>query len=181
MKKIKELYQKYKEIILYLVFGVITTAVSLAACYLTLKIGVNFMHDEAGEPTELLDILGSTVQWVSGVLVAFFTNRLWVFTDAERGTKAAFKQLAVFSGSRVATYFIEVVINLGVIAIFDAAGYVAPTLNLIIISIALTSRVWAKVISSIVVVISNYFISKLLVFKKKKAAPEDNTSDAEAK
>ena len=38
---------------------------------------------------------------------------------------------------------------------------------LIIFSIALTSRLWAKVISSIVVVVSNYFISKLLVFKKK--------------
>ena len=168
MKKIKELYQKHKEIILYLFFGVITTVISLAVCFITLRIGVKFMHDEAGEPTELLDIIGSTTQWISGVLVAFFTNRLWVFTDAERGTKAAFKQLAVLSGSRVATYFIEVVINLGVIALFDLFGYNAPTLNLIFFSLVLTSRIWAKVISSIVVVISNYFISKLLVFKKKK-------------
>jgi putative flippase GtrA len=168
MKKIIELYKKHKEIILYLFFGVITTVVSLAVCFITLEIGVKFMHDEAGEPTELLDIIGSTTQWISGVLVAFFTNRLWVFTDAERGVKAGFKQLAVFSGSRVATYFIEVVINLGVIALFDLFGYNAPTLNLIFFSLVLTSRIWAKVISSIVVVISNYFISKLLVFKKKK-------------
>ena len=171
---IKKIYQKYKELILYLLFGVITTVVSLAACFLTLKIGVVFMHDEAGEPTELLDIIGSTVQWVSGVLVAFITNRLWVFTDAEKGVKAAWRQLAVFSGSRVGTYFIEVVINLAVIALFDALGYVAPTVDLIIFSFALTSRVWAKVVSSIVVVISNYFISKLIVFKKKKS-PEGET------
>ena len=105
MKKIKELYEKYKEIILYLFFGVVTTVVSLAACFVTLKVGVMFeaLRDEAGEPTELLDIIGSTTQWISGVLVAFITNRLWVFTDAERGAKAGFKQLAVFSGSRVAT------------------------------------------------------------------------------
>ena len=168
IKKINEIIKKYRELILYLIFGVITTAVSLAACYLTLKIGVVFMHDEAGEPTELLDIIGSTVQWVSGVLVAFITNRLWVFTYAEKGFKAGLKQLAVFSGSRVGTYFIEVAINLGVIALFDVCGYVAPTVDLIVISFALTSRVWAKVISSIVVVVSNYFISKLLVFRRKK-------------
>ena len=167
MEKIKNFYKNYKELILYLFFGVITTVVSLAACFLTLRIGVKFMHDEAGNPTELLDIIGSTSQWIVGVLVAFITNRLWVFTDAERGVKAGFKQLAVFSSSRLATYFIEVFINLGVIALFDGLGYTAPTLNLIFFSLALTSRIWAKVISSIVVIVSNYFISKLLVFKKK--------------
>ncbi len=168
IEKIKTFYQKHKEIILYLLFGVITTAVSLGVCYLTLKIGVIFIHDENGEPTELLDILGSTTQWISGVLVSFFTNKLWVFTSAEHGKKATFKQLAIFSGSRVGTYFLEVAINLATIALLDALGYTAPTLNLIIVSIVLTSRVWAKVISSIVVVVSNYFISKLLVFKNKK-------------
>ena len=169
MKKLKELYVKYKEIILYLFFGVVTTVVSLAACFVTLKVGVMFeaLRDEAGEPTELLDVLGSTVQWVSGVLVAFFTNKKWVFTDAEKGKRAGVKQFFTFCGSRVGTYFVEVVINLGVIALFEALNYRAPTLNLIIFSIVLSARLWAKVVSSVVVVISNYFISKLLVFKKK--------------
>ena len=163
MKKIKELLKKYKELILYLFFGVVTTVVSLAVCFITLEIGVNFMHDEAGEPTELLDIIGSTTQWISGVLVAFFTNRLWVFTDAEKGTRNTLKQLAVFSGSRVLTYILEALTNLGAIALLEALGYTAFTL----IGISVTERIWAKCISSILVVISNYFISKLLVFKKK--------------
>ena len=101
------------------------------------------------------------------VLVAFFTNKFWVFTNSEKGIRATAKQLATFSGARVATLFVEIIINLGVIAIFDALGYRAPTLNLIIISLTLTSRLWAKAVSSVVVVISNYFISKLWVFKKK--------------
>lgn len=168
MEKIKQLYLKHKEIILYLVFGFITTVISLFACYLTLKIGVVFMHDENGEPTELLDVLGSTVQWVSGVLVAFITNKIWVFTDAEKGARQTAKQLVTFAGSRVVTYFVEVFVNLGVIKLLDdVIGYRAFTLPLIIISIAITSRVWAKVISSVIVVISNYFISKLLVFRKR--------------
>ena len=130
IKKLKELYQKHKEIILYLVFGVITTVVSLGVCYLTLKLGVLFepLRDEAGEPTELLDVIGSITQWVSGVLVAFFVNKRYVFTGSETGRQANLKQLAIFSGGRVATLFVEIVINLGVIAVLDALGYKAPTL-----------------------------------------------------
>ncbi|MBQ8140519.1 MAG: GtrA family protein [Clostridia bacterium] len=172
--KIRAIYQKHKEIILYLFFGFITTVVSLLACFLTLKFGVVFIHDENGQPTELLDILGSTVQWVVGVLVAFFTNKMWVFKNAERGRKATVHQLLVFSGSRVGTYFLEVVINLGVIALFDGLGYKTVVLNLIVMSFALTSRVWAKVISSVVVVITNYVISKLFVFKKKSSKNKSN-------
>ena len=169
MDKIKELIKKYKEIILYLFFGVVTTVVSLAACWATLEIGVVFIHDSAGEPTELLDIIGSTVQWVVGVLVAFFTNKKWVFTDAEKGKNASTKQFFTFCGSRVVTYFIEVVINLAVIALLeDILGYKAFELELVVISFAITARFWAKVVSSVVVVVSNYFISKLLVFKKRK-------------
>ena len=170
IEKIKKIYEKHKELIRYLFFGIITTVVSLGFCFATLKIGVLFepLRDEAGEPTELLDIIGSITQWVSGVLVAFFTNKRWVFTSSEKGARATAKQLVAFSGARVATLFIEIVINLGVIAAFDALGYKAPVMNLIIFSLALTSRLWAKVVSSIVVVISNYFISKLWVFKKKE-------------
>ena len=167
MKNFKHLYIKHKEIILYLAFGLITTVVSLLACFATLKIGVVFLHDENGEPTELLDILGSTMQWISGVLVAFVTNKKWVFTNAERGAKQTVKQLLSFSGSRVVTYFVEVVVNLGVIALLELVGYKTITLPLVIISIPLTSRIWAKGVSSVIVVISNYFISKLIVFRNK--------------
>ena len=169
IEKIKKIYEKHKEIILYLVFGVITTVASLAACFVTLKFGVllPFLRDEVGEPTELLDIIGSTTQWIVGVLVAFFTNKKWVFTGSEKGRRATVKQLVTFSGARVGTYFIEVVINLGVIALFDLLGYTPIVLNLIAFSIALIARLWAKVVSSVVVVVSNYFISKLIVFRKK--------------
>ena len=170
IEKIKKLYQKYKEIILYLFFGVVTTIISLAACFITLEVGVlfDFFRGADGEPTELLDVIGSCVQWVSGVLVAFYTNKKWVFTGSSKGKKATLRQLVVFSGGRVATLFVEIGINLGAIALFDLAGYEPIRLNLIVFTLALTSRLWAKVISSVVVVISNYFISKLLVFRKKE-------------
>lgn len=164
MEKIKALWSKYKEIILYLFFGVVTTVVSLAACFVTLRFGVVFLNDGEGNPTALLDVIGSSVQWVSGVLVAFITNKLWVFTNAERGAKNTAKQLGKFAAGRVFTYFLEVVANLAVIALFDALGYRTFTL----IGISFTSRVWAKVITSVIVVVTNYILSKLLVFKKSK-------------
>lgn len=169
MKKIKELILKNKQIILYLFFGFVSTVVSLSIWFLTLKIGVNFINDGNGQPNELLDVIGSTTQWISGVVVAFFTNKWWVFTEAEKGTQAGLKQFGVFAGSRVGTYFLEVVINLLIIKLFEVCGYVAVTLMLFKFGIELTSRFWAKMISSVVVVISNYYISKLLVFKEKKA------------
>ena len=160
----KKLFDKYKEIILYLFFGIVTTIVSLLVCFITIKIGVIFINDGNGNPTELLDIIGSITQWISGVTVAFITNKLWVFTDAEKGTKSTAVQLLKFSGSRVITLILEVVINLGCIAGLTALGY--KTFS--VFGIGITERVWAKFISSVFVVVSNYFISKLLVFKKKK-------------
>ena len=172
MEKIKSLCKKYEELISYLFFGVVTTLCSLAVCFVTLKLGVLVWHDEAGQPTEFLDILGSTTQWISGVLVAFFTNKKWVFKNTERGLRGTGVQLVKFAGARVLTYFLEVGINLGAIAAFDACGYTAPTLTVLTLSIVVSSRLWAKVISSVLVVISNYFISKLMVFRKKKTDTE---------
>ena len=103
----KELLKKYKEIILYLIFGVVTTVVSLLVCAATLKIGLPFLNDGQGNPSAFLDMLGSTTQWISGVIVAFFTNKFWVFGDRETKNGTLIKQLAIFSGSRVATFFLK--------------------------------------------------------------------------
>lgn len=173
--KIKAFYEKHKLIIRYLVFGLITTVVSLLACYITVKTAALIWHDENGDPTAIADILGSSTQWIVGVLVAFFTNKLWVFTNAEKGARATFKQLLVFSGSRVATFFLEAIINLGVIALLDdLLHYRALTIPLGFMDFELNSRIWAKIVSSIVVVITNYYISKLIVFKKKKQTLEES-------
>ncbi len=168
MRKIKELLTKHRELILYMLFGLVTTVVSIGAWFLTLKLGVKLLHDEQGQPTELLDIIGSTMQWVSGVLVAFVTNKKWVFSSAQKGRLATLRQLAVFSGSRVGTYVLEVVINLSLIAAFEFFSYSSFTLSLGFFKLDVTSRIWAKLISSVVIVIANYFISKLLVFRATK-------------
>ena len=163
----KEFLRRHSLFISYFLFGILTTVLSLGACYLTLKIGVRFWHDEEGNPLKRLDVLASTVQWVVGVLVAFATNKRYVFVDAPKGREQTARQLLLFSGSRVGTYFLEVATNLGVILLLDALSYRAFDLPLIFFSITISSRVWAKLASSVLVVIANYFISKLLVFRKR--------------
>lgn len=166
LEKLKGLYDKHKEIILYLFFGFVTTVVSLGAWYLTMKVGVLFLADENGEPTTLLDAIGSTVQWVVGVAVAFITNKKFVFTSAEKGIGVTVKQVLTFTASRVLTYFMELFMNIGTIWIFQALGYRAFTL----LGFNVDERIWAKAITSVAVVIANYVISKLLVFRNKNTA-----------
>ena len=168
MKKgIKKIIERNMQLILYLLFGIITTVCSLLACYLTLKLGVAIWHDEKGEPTAFLDILGSTSQWIVGVLVSFFTNKKFVCTEAEHGMRASWRQMGIFAGSRVFTYFLEVGVNLGIILLLELLHYQAPVWNLIFFELELSARLWAKLVSSVVVVVTNYFISKLFVFRKK--------------
>ena len=174
MKRIKEFYTKHKQIILYFLFGVITTVASLGAWYLTIKIGVLFSADENGDPTMLVDIIGSTVQWVVGVVVAFVTNKKWVFVEADKGVRVTMRQFAVFTGSRVLTYFMEVIMNLGMIFALEAIYKFFSWQPFELFGFLVDERMWAKGITAVVVVIANYVISKKLVFKKrdKKKKPK---------
>ncbi len=163
MARLKAFYLKHREVILYLFFGVLCTAVSMGTWYLTMRLGVFFLSDENGDPTTLLDAIGSTTQWIVGVLAAFITNKKWVFVDAERGWRVSLRQFSVFTGSRVLTYFMELFANIGMIFLFQRLGYV----SFHILSFEVSERIWAKALTAVAVVIANYFISKLLVFRKK--------------
>lgn len=174
MKRLWKWIAQKKQLILYLIFGGVTTVCSLLACYLTLKFGVLIFHDEKGEPTAFLDVLGSTTQWIVGVVVAFVTNKRWVFVDAERGRRATVRQFGVFAGARAGTYVLEVVLNLTFIAVLEILHYRTPTFPLFGQEIAISARLWAKALAAVAIVIANYFISKLFVFRRKK------TEDAKA-
>ena len=77
MEKIKELYIKYKEIINYLIFGVLTTVISLIVYYLTV---LTFLDPENAIQLQIANILS----WIAGVTFAYFTNRKYVFKSKEK-------------------------------------------------------------------------------------------------
>ncbi len=170
LKNMKEFYHKHREVILYLLFGVLTTVVSFAAYFAvfwTWKAVAGIPADDTTSPQYILAYtVAQIAQWVTGVLFAFFTNRKWVFEDAEKnGT--LWSQLLKFSGARVVTFFVDYgVTYFGAIALTSlvpsliAVSLLGMTLNF--------CDLIAKFVAAVIVVVSNYVISKLFVFKKSR-------------
>ncbi len=170
MSKIKDLYKKYEEIIKYLIFGVLTTLVGWIVYFallwaLKLVFGVSGDDTSSGKYIAIYTV-AQVVQWVVAVLFAFFTNRKWVFTKAERDVPVI-PQLIKFSGGRVVTFFIDYLVTL-----FAAMGIAALISGST--SVQLFGREWnmaeisAKVIAAVIVIVCNYVISKIFVFRDKK-------------
>jgi putative flippase GtrA len=140
MKKIKELYIKYKEIINYLIFGVLTTIVGLGVYYgLTLTVL---------DPNKALELqIANIISWIAAVTFAYFTNRKWVFENKE---KANFKEASKFYLSRVSTLLID----MGLMFVF-------------VTKMGVNDKIM-KLVVQVIVTILNYIFSKFIVFREKK-------------
>jgi len=145
MKKIKELYFKYEEIINYLIVGVLTTIVSWVAYGLS-KFVLDVEHNSIHMQIAVI------IRWLAGVLFAYFTNRKYVF-KSENPNKI--KEFISFAGSRVFTYFMDALIMAFV------PGWLPEKF------FGLTADWAATLISAVLVTITNYVLSKFLVFTKK--------------
>lgn len=140
IEKIKSLMKKYEEAIAYLIVGGLTTIVAWGAMYLAswLLFG-NPLH-----PTQFQNAVMSIVNWVAGVIFAYFTNRRFVFKSHE----PMGKEIPKFVLSRVSTFFLDFAIR----QLFGLLG----------VNTYITTFV-----SAVLVFLGNYILSKLLVFKKK--------------
>lgn len=175
MKKIKELFVKlfnqYKEIILYIVFGVITMIVSFGVFYAILGIGSYFFGavDEGKDSLRYLiwNAVANILKWCSGVLVAFYTNKKWVFTKADKNASTG-KQLLVFAEGRVATLILAMILQYLLELLFAAIITQEISALGMTFSPEFIGTTAALVIYSVIEVIANYFFSKIFVFKNKK-------------
>ncbi len=139
-EKILGLYKKYEEIANYLVVGVLTTIVSWAAAWVaTLILDPNVSWQNA---------MINTISWGAGVVFGYFANRKYVFKSTN---PEMLKEFISFAGGRVTTWLLDVVI-------------MEVSVNMLHLPF------WpCKIfISSVLVMIANYVLSKLFVFKKKK-------------
>lgn len=150
MNKIKKLIIKYKELITYFIFGVLTTLVNWAV-YTAL---VFALPDSIQEGVKIT--VSNAVAWVAGVIFAFITNKIWVFESKSFEMNICIKEFISFAAARTVT---------GVIEIFGVPLLVKIGLNQRIFGV---DGALAKVIVSVVVVALNYVFSKLIVFKNKK-------------
>ena len=138
-EKILGLYKKYEEVANYLVVGVLTTIVSWAAAWVaTLIMDPNVSWQNA---------VINTISWGAGVVFGYFANRKYVFKSTN---PEMMKEFLSFAGGRVSTWLLDVII-------------MEVTVNM------LNLPYWpCKIfISSVLVMVANYVLSKLFVFRKK--------------
>ncbi len=144
MNKITILFNKYREVIMYLVFGVLTTIVSLGIYYLlTYKIMSNSPILDADNPIQLQ--IANIISWIVSVLFAYVTNRKYVFSSKNSDI---FKEMGSFIGSRIITLLMDMLI------MFIGVTLLKENDKII------------KIISQIIVIVGNYIFSKIFVFKK---------------
>ena len=97
MKKLWSIYKKHEEIINYLIVGVLTTVVSLIFYYASTR---TFL-----DPNNAFQLqVANLIKWISGVLFAYVTNRIFVFISKRNDIGKEFVQ---FTSSRVATLFLD--------------------------------------------------------------------------
>ena len=137
MKTIRALIEKYYDILVYLVFGVLTTAVNYIVylpCYNLLGFSAT---------------ISNMIAWVVAVAFAYLTNKPFVFRSHDWSAKTVVPELTKFVGSRIFSGALE-------------TGIIFVTVDCL-----LWNGNIMKLITSVLVVILNYVASKLLVFRKK--------------
>lgn len=163
--------KKLKEIVLYLVFGVLTTVVNLIA----------FSIFKAFTPV----LIANVIAWVFAVAFAFFTNKLFVFESKSWKKDIVIKEAASFTGARLFSLGVEELGILLMINIFDctpALGRFAVKCLDLTKLVKLTmpqffydkldGDMMVKIILAVIVIILNYVFSKLIIFKKKDEPKE---------
>ena len=147
MEKLKILMKKVltKEVIFYVIFGVLTTIVNIVTSYI-LKA---FVH--------LDENIASTIGIIVCILFAYFTNRKLVFNSSASTIKEKSVEFAKFILGRSFTMIVEIV---GVFLLVDVLhsfyGLFSDNIAFLI----------NKCIISVIVIILNFFISKFFTFKK---------------
>lgn len=136
-EKIRELFLRYYDLIMYLVFGVMTTAVN----YLVYLPCYNLFGLSAS--------VSNMISWVVSVAFAFLTNKPFVFRSHDWSAKVVWPELAKFVGCRVGSGVMETVI-----------------LFVTVDTLRWNGNIW-KLVTSVLVVVVNYVGSKLLVFRNK--------------
>ena len=134
---IKKFCDKYSDMIPYLIFGVLTTLVNIAAYWLL------------AHPLGLPTVPSTVIAWVLAVLFAYVTNRKWVFHSEATTRREIIKEGVSFYLCRLGTGVLD---WLGMYVMVDVLHW-----NDLIVKVAL----------NIVVIVLNYVASRLIVFRKK--------------
>ena len=175
-KSLTESQEKKRKLFMYLVSGGLTTAANwIVYIIVDLAIKNDMMMSLFGFEFTLKYAVKQIVGWVVAVIVAYFLNRITVF----RSKGNILRELLTFAGARILSF---VVLELGVLYLMiwvcEAITKVPATTAMFMIgSFAFTYDYFVKLINSVFVVIANYVLSKLMVFRKKDMVDYNSEAD----
>lgn len=149
----KSFINKYRELLSYLFFGVLTTAVNFVVFYAMEALLPSWKHSY---------LVSNAVAWIASVIFAYVTNKIFVFRSENKRLVTIVREFSEFLGARVFSFAVE---EAGLVLFVDALGFRAFSAKLLGFSI--TGELISKVILAVIVVIMNYFFSKFIIFKKK--------------
>lgn len=136
LTKLKNFITDHYDLLIYLIFGVMTTAVNYLVylpCYNLLQLSAS---------------VSNVIAWTAAVIFAYLTNKPYVFKSHDWSAKTVLPELARFLGCRIGSGAAETLILLLTVDVLEWNG-----------------NVW-KLATSVLVVLLNYVGSKLFVFKK---------------
>lgn len=146
----KRFCKKNQLIIMYGLFGILTTL----ANFWTFVLCTHLFSED-------LYIINNALAWFAGVVVAFVTNKLWVFKSKSWTMSVAGKEFAEFTVARLLSFIFE---EVGLIVFVTFLGLGQGTFSLF--GYEFTTQIIIKLVLSIGVVTSNYIVSKKIIFKK---------------
>ena len=136
VEKTVDVLKENKEILNYLIFGVLTTVVNYVSYFAATKLfGINYL-------------VANVIAWFISVVFAYVTNKFWVFENKSVEVKALVKEIFLFVSARV------------------MSGGIETLFLFIFVSLLGFDDGVIKIIASVFVVVFNYFFSKLIIFKK---------------
>ena len=170
--------EKLRKIFMYVVSGGITTVVSLASFKLfNMFVPDLWKFEVFGKEISLKLAINKVVCWILAVLVAYFLNRITVF----RSKGKILNELLKFAGARVLSFLIfeEGLFLLSIFICTKVTGLPSDTIVTSVLGIGVTYADIMNLINLIFVMIANYVMSKLMVFRKEDMVDYTKKDDEE--
>ena len=133
------IYNKYKDILFYAIFGVLTTVVNTVIYYI------------CAHPLHLGTMPATVIAWIAAVLFAYVTNRKWVFHSTASSPNAVLQEIFSFFACRLTT------------------GIIDWLCMFVFVDLLSFNDVIVKAAANILVIVLNYIASKLIIFRHKTA------------
>ena len=138
MSKLKELLVRYKEVILYVIFGGLTTLINIVVYWICRNL------------ITLQVVPSDIIAWIISVIFAYVTNKIWVFESRSTKVAVLIREIGEFFAARLFSLGFDV---LFLYVTVEKLSW--PDLPM-------------KIVANVIVIIMNYLFSKLLIFRKNK-------------